>query len=166
MTADSHRTGPKRRDARPLIWMIGFLVVALIVYFVLIGRTGIQLIATGTVTGIGLGIGVVLLPLIGVWVVYATLRAGLEHQMLARAIAEEGGELDVSELPHRASGRMERDAADELFARVRSEWEADPGDWRNTYRVARAYDYAGDRKRARAMMKQAVAQYRGSGSAA
>ncbi|GAA1480497.1 hypothetical protein GCM10009624_09370 [Gordonia sinesedis] len=156
--------GPKRRDARPIVWMIGFLVVAACVYFVLLGRTGVQLIATGTVTGIGLGVGVLLLPLVGAWVLYATLRAGIEHQVLARAAVEAGRELDVSQLPRRRSGRIERDAADELFARVRAEWEADPEDWRNTYRVARAYDYAGDRSRARAMMKRAWAQYRRGGA--
>ena len=64
------------------------------------------------------------------------------------------------ELPRRASGRIEREAADELFEQVRTEWEADPDDWVNTYRIARAYDYAGDRTRARQMMKTAVAQYR------
>lgn len=149
------------RDARPIVWMIGLMVVALVVYFVLLGWRGIGLIATGTVAGIGLGIGMIVLPIIGVWLVYATLRAGIEHQRLAAIMADEGRELDVSELPRRASGRIERDAADELFAQVKAEWEADPSDWRNTYRIARAYDYAGDRSRARAMMKRAVAQFHG-----
>ena len=76
-------------------------------------------------------------------------------------MAEEGRELDVSELPRRPSGRIERDAADELFAQVNQEWDANPSDWRSTYRIARAYDYAGDRSRAREMMKRAVAQFHG-----
>lgn len=154
-------TAPKQRDARPIVWLIGFLVVALIVYFVMLGKRGIDLISEGSVAGIGLGIGVLILPLIGAWLVYATLRAGLEHQRLARTMAEEGRELDVSALPRRPSGRIERAAADELFAQVRQEWEADPKDWHNTYRIARAYDYAGDRARARQMMKRAVEQYHG-----
>lgn len=150
----------KQRDARPIVWMIGFLVVAMCVYFVLLGQRGVDLIASGSVAGIGLGIGVLVLPILGVWMIVATLRAGIEHQRLARAIAEQGRELDVSDLPHRPSGRIERDAADALFAQVKQEWEADPSDWRNTYRIARAYDYAGDRTRARQMMKRAVSQYR------
>ncbi|MEO9328711.1 hypothetical protein [Gordonia aurantiaca] len=153
--------GPKKKDARPIVWMIGFLVVALVVYFALLGWRGFQLVFTGTATGIGLGLGVIALPLIGAWLIYATLRAGIEHQKLAAIMREEGRELDVSHLPHRPSGRLERDAADELFAQVRAEWEADPHDWRNTYRIARAYDYAGDRPRARAMMKRAVNQFHG-----
>jgi Flp pilus assembly protein TadD len=39
---------------------------------------------------------------------------------------------------------------------VRTEVEADPDDWRRWYRLARAYDYAGDRRRAREAMKTAV----------
>ncbi len=152
---------PTKRDARPIVWMIAFLVAAMCVYFVLLGWRAFDLMATGTVAGIGLGIGVLILPFIGAWLIYATLRAGIEHQKLAREMAAEGRELDVSALPRRASGRIERDAADALFAQVKQEWEADPTDWHNTYRIARAYDYAGDRGRARAMMKRAVAQYHG-----
>ncbi|MFW0784746.1 hypothetical protein AAFP35_09505 [Gordonia sp. CPCC 206044] len=152
---------PTTRDARPIVWMIGFLVVAMIVYFGILGWRAFDLIGSGTVAGIGVGIGVLILPFIGAWLIFATLRAGLEHQRLARIMAEEGRELDVSSLPRRASGRIERDAADALFAEVKTEWEADPHNWRNTYRIARAYDYAGDRSRARQMMKRAVAQYHG-----
>ncbi|MEU4418340.1 hypothetical protein AB0F74_34550, partial [Nocardia salmonicida] len=79
------------------------------------------------------------------------------HQRLARRIHEEGLEVDTSELPRRPSGRIERDAADALFARIKTEWEADPDNWRSSYRLARAYDYAGDRGRARDTMRRAVA---------
>ncbi|ETB43840.1 hypothetical protein N602_04660, partial [Mycobacterium avium subsp. hominissuis 10-5606] len=53
-------------------------------------------------------------------------------------------------------GRIRRDAADALFATVRTEVENHPDDWRCWYRLARAYDYAGDRRRAREAMKTAV----------
>jgi DNA-binding SARP family transcriptional activator len=86
----------------------------------------------------------------------ATLRAGLAHQKLARLAVEDGMELDVSALPRRPSGRIERDAADALFDTVRTELDIDPHDWRRWYRLARAYDYAGDRSRAREAMKKAV----------
>ncbi|HMS76221.1 hypothetical protein [Gordonia sp. (in: high G+C Gram-positive bacteria)] len=168
MASEKTSGKPREKDARPIVWLIAFLVVALCFYFGLLGWRGFGLIATGSVAGIGLGIGVILLPIIGVWLVYSTLRAGIEHQQLARVIKDEGRELDISHLPRRPSGRIERDAADELFAQVKAEWEADPDDWRNTYRIARAYDYAGDRTRAREMMKRAVTQYqdaaKGSGS--
>ncbi|MBY8859780.1 hypothetical protein K7711_25155 [Nocardia sp. CA2R105] len=136
---------------------IVFLVVALVVYFLLLGRIAVALIASGNAAGIAMGVGVFILGLIGVWVVATSIRAALAHQHLARRIHEEGRELDVSDLPRRPSGRIEKDAADALFEQVKSEWEAAPDDWRNNYRAARAYDYAGDRTRAREVMRRAVA---------
>lgn len=137
--------------------LIGFLCLALLVYFVTLTRTAVALLRTGTPAAVALGIGVLLLPIVGAWATVATLRAGLAHQRLARLAAEDGTELDVSALPTRPSGRVERDAADALFATVRAEVEADPEDWRRWYRLARAYDYAGDRSRARDAMRKAVA---------
>lgn len=136
--------------------LIAFLCVALLVYFVLLGRTAVTLIRTGTLETVALGIGVLALPVVGLWAMLATLRAGFAHQKLARLAAEDGMELDVSDLPLRPSGRIDRDAADALFASVKSELEAEPDNWRHWYRLARAYDYAGDRSRARETMRTAV----------
>jgi cytochrome c-type biogenesis protein CcmH/NrfG len=141
--------------------LIGFMVVALLVYFVLLGRTGVALIGTGKATGIALGVGVLILPIVGMWAMVATLRAGFAHQRLAALAAADGMELDVSALPRTPAGRIERDAADALFDTVRAELEADPDNWRRWYRLARAYDYAGDRTRAREAMRKAVAMQAG-----
>src|SRR5947209_2561120 len=43
-----------------------------------------------------------------------------------------------------------------MVATVRAELDADPRDWRRWYRLARAYDYAGDRSRSREAMKKAL----------
>ena len=150
----------KKADARPIIAVIAFLVVALCVYFVLLGRSAVQLIGQGNVVSVGLGIGVFVLPLLGVWMVVSTLKSGFEHQRMVAAAQDLGRDLDTESLPRRPSGRIEKDAALELFEEVKLEWEADPSDWVSTYRIARAYDYAGDRTRARAMMKRASEQYR------
>jgi tetratricopeptide (TPR) repeat protein len=136
--------------------LIGFMCLALIVYFVLLGRIAMAFITSGEPAAIGLGLALMIMPLIGIWVMVATLRAGLTHQRLGRIVKDEGMELDVSSLPRMASGRIERDAADALFATVRDELENDPDNWRHWYRLARAYDYAGDRNRAREAMKKAV----------
>jgi tetratricopeptide (TPR) repeat protein len=136
--------------------VIGFMCVALIVYFVMLGRISMAFITSGRPAAIGLGLALMGLPLIGIWVMVSTLRAGLAHQRLARIVKEEGMELDVSSLPRMPSGRIERDAADSLFESVRHELESDPENWRHWYRLARAYDYAGDRSRARETMRKAV----------
>jgi cytochrome c-type biogenesis protein CcmH/NrfG len=136
--------------------MVAFMCVALLVYLVLLGRTAVLMISSGRAVAIVLGVALLILPAIGLWAMIATLRAGFTHQKLARLVAEDEMELDVGALPRRPSGRIERDAADALFDRVRAELDSDPHDWRRWYRLARAYDYAGDRGRAREAMKKAV----------
>ena len=136
--------------------LIGFLCVALIFYLLMLGRIAMAFISSGRPAAIGLGLALLILPLIGIWVMVSTLRAGLAHQRLARLIHDEGMELDVSALPRMPSGRIQRDAADSLFEMVREELEQDPDNWRRWYRLARAYDYAGDRGRAREAMRKAV----------
>jgi tetratricopeptide (TPR) repeat protein len=139
--------------------LIGLMCVALVVYFVLLGRAGVILVSSGRPAAIGLGAAIFLLPVVGLWAMIATLRAGFAHQRLARIARDDGMELDVSALPRRPSGRIERGAADALFDSVRAELEDDPDNWRRWYRLARAYDYAGDRGRARETMRKAVDMY-------
>ncbi|QNI06432.1 hypothetical protein GAN17_09090 [Mycobacterium kubicae] len=136
--------------------LIAFLCVAMLAYFIMLGRVAVTMIGSGRVAAVGLGLAVLVMPFIGLWAMIATLRAGFTHQKLAQIIAADGMELDVSDLPRRASGRIDRAAADALFDTVRSELEGDPDNWRRWYRLARAYDYAGDRRRAREAMKTAV----------
>ena len=136
--------------------LIGFFCLALIFYFAMLTRTAVALIRSGTPAAVALGIGVLILPVVGAWVMVATLRAGLAHQRLARLATEDGMELDVTDLPRMPSGRIQREAADEMFATVRAELDADPDNWLRWYRLARAYDYAGDRSRARETMRRAV----------
>jgi cytochrome c-type biogenesis protein CcmH/NrfG len=135
---------------------IAFMCAALLVYILLLGRSAVLMISSGRAVAVVLGAALLVLPVIGLWAMIATLRAGFAHQKLARLAAEDGMELDVSALPRRPSGRIDRDAADALFDTVRTELDTDPHDWRRWYRLARAYDYAGDRSRAREAMKKAV----------
>jgi cytochrome c-type biogenesis protein CcmH/NrfG len=139
---------------------IAFMCVALLVYIVLLGRSAMLMIISGHAVAVVLGVALLILPTLGLWAMIATLRAGFAHQKLARLVAEDGMELDVSALPRRPSGRIERDAADALFDTVRAELDGDPDDWRRWYRLARAYDYAGDRGRARETMRTALELHR------
>jgi cytochrome c-type biogenesis protein CcmH/NrfG len=136
--------------------LIALMCMALVTYFVLLGRLAVAMIASGRAAAVGLGLAVLVMPVIGLWAMITTLRAGFAHQKLARLMAADGMELDAGTLPRRPSGRIQRDAADALFATVRTEVEDHPDDWRRWYRLARAYDYAGDRRRAREAMKTAV----------
>ncbi|QFZ22636.1 tetratricopeptide repeat protein [Saccharothrix syringae] len=134
-----------------------FLVTAaLVVYFVLLGGRAVVLLGTGDPVGIGLGAGVLLLPVIGAWIAWTNLRFGFTTERMARRLAEEGALPDTSGLPRRPSGRVDREAADEWFERRRAEVEDRPGDWRAWFALAQAYDLAGDRGRARETMRKAI----------
>lgn len=142
--------------------VVGVLVAVLLVYFWLLAGRAVALITSGSAAGVALGIGVLLLPIIGLVLVFYELRFGLQTQRLARRLAADNLLPDDSGLPRRPSGRVDRDAADARFETVRDEVEAAPGDWRGWYRLAHAYDIAGDRKRARATMRHAIALAGGS----
>lgn len=134
--------------------VVAVLLVALAAYFALIGYRGVYLLQQH---GLGLkvlGVAVLVLPLIGVWVVAAELRFGAATARLGRRLDDEG--LLADELPRTPAGRIDRAAADALFELCRKQVEADPDDWRGWYRLAESYDYAGDRKRARAAMRTAI----------
>ncbi|WP_278263955.1 hypothetical protein [Nocardia sp. AG03] len=154
MNAASAR--PDRQVYR-IVTLVALLVLAVVFYFVRLGGLAVAFIADGKPAGIALGVAMLLLPIVGAWILWATLQAAFAHQRLAKRIHEEGREVDTSQLPRRPSGRIERPAADALFAEIKAEWEADPDNWRSSYRLARAYDYAGDRTRARETMRRAVA---------
>lgn len=132
------------------------LTAAVAVYLVLLAGRGVELIRAGGPAPTLLGVGVLLLPLLGVWLLVSTWRSGAAIQRLSRRLAEEGGLPDVSGLPRRPSGRVDKAAADEWFEQRKAELEADPDNWRHWYRLAYAYDIAGDRRRARATMRKAI----------
>lgn len=132
------------------------LTAAVALYLVLLAGRGLALLRTGETVPVLLGVGVLLLPLLGAWVVVSTWRSGLRVQRLARRLADEDALPDVSSLPRTPSGRVDRAAADGWFEQRRAEVEAEPEDWRAWYRLAHAYDIAGDRRRARETMRTAI----------
>ena len=139
------------------------LVAVLVFYFLVVGQRGVLLVSDGRPAFVLLGIGVLLLPLVGVWVVVQELRFGRASERLARELAAEGG-LPIDEVttgPGRR--RIDRDAADEVFDRRKEEVEADPEDWRRWYRLAVAYGDAGDSAQGRKAMRRAIALHDGAG---
>lgn len=132
------------------------LAAVLVVYFFLLGGRAVALFRDGSPIAVAFGVGVLLLPLVGAWVVWSTLRFGMRTQDLGRRLAAENGLPDTSSLPRLPSGRVDRPAADAWFDERRAEVEAAPEDWRAWYRVAVAYDLAGDRTRARQAMRKAL----------
>jgi hypothetical protein len=132
------------------------LVAVLVVYLVLVGYRGVLLLATGDPLQVVLGVGVLLLPVVGVYAVWRELQFGFATQRLAREL-DAAGRWPRDQLPTMPSGRPDRAAADALFEVRRREVEAAPDDWQAWFRLALAYDDARDRRRARGAMRRAIA---------
>ena len=136
--------------------VVALLSAALIAYFVLIGEKAVTLFRAGTVATIGLGVAALLLPLVGAILLFFELRFGWRTQQLGRQLADEGGLPEQPDLPTRPSGRIDKTAALPHFELMKAEVERDEADWRGWFRLADAYDLAGDRKRAREAMRRAI----------
>jgi len=134
------------------------LAVVFVAYAALLGWRGVLLIGTGDPVAVGLGIAVLVIPVLGAYLVGRELQFGRRTEALARELEAVGG-LPVDDLARRPSGRIDRAAADEAFEKYKAEAEAAPGDWRVWFRLSTAYDAAGDRKRARATMRAAIAHH-------
>jgi hypothetical protein len=138
---------------------VAVLVLALVFYAVLIAVKGVALLATGTTVGVLLGVALLILPLLGLGLAWREVEFGRHSARLGAVLDREGG-LPPDDLPRRPSGRVDRAAADARFATIRAEAEAGPDDWRVWYRLGLAYDAAGDRSRARAAVRHAIALHR------
>ncbi len=155
---------PRRADGPGLMrakLTVTVLVVVLAFYAAMIGWKGVELFGSGTVVGVLLGVALVILPLVGLYLVWREIDFGRRSARLAAVLEQEGG-LPVDDLPRRPSGRVDRTAAQRLFEQMRVEAGADPDNWRVWYRLGLAYDAAGDRARARAAVRHAVTLFYGS----
>ncbi|CAL9431083.1 MULTISPECIES: tetratricopeptide repeat protein [unclassified Streptomyces] len=132
----------------------------LVFYFLLVGSRGVMLIQAGTLLTVTLGVAVLILPVIGLWFLWKNTQFVRRANALAAELDAEGG-LPVDELKRMPSGRIDRDSADEVFARRRAETEAAPDDWRAWFRLAVAYHDARDTPRARKAMQRAIALHDG-----
>jgi hypothetical protein len=137
---------------------LGVIVMSalLLLYLVAVAQLAISLMAADDLLAKGVGVALLVFPLIGAWAMLAELSFGLRSQKLADRLDDEG-ELPVDDLPKRTSGRPERAAADAEFPRYRDEVDSTPGDWRAWVRLGLAYDASGDRRRARQAIRRAIA---------
>ncbi len=151
-------TASRRRLPRGVIGMTVVLLLLALYGSVVVTR-GIDLIRTGTGVGIGIGVAVLVLPLLVLGLIAAELRLATRVQRMADELAA-AGELPVDDLPRSPGGRIDRAAADAAFPPYREAVEAAPESWKAWYRLAFAYDAAGDRKRARESLRKASSLYR------
>ena len=119
----------------------------LTLYLVHIAQQGFVMLTSGSVAGIVLGAGMILLPILGAWALVREVLFGARIQRMAQELAA-SGELAEDTLPRTPSGRVDREAA---------AVEQEPNNWKAWFNLACMYDAGGERKRARAAMRNAWA---------
>lgn len=134
-------------------------------YLWLVAARGVALLATGKPIGIGLGLGVLVLPVLGVWAVYREWSLARQVQRMADELAAQDL-LVTDELPRSPGGRIDRKAALVAFEKAREEAESRPQDWVAWFNLGFAYDAGGDRRRARAALRTAAGLRRSAPSVA
>ncbi len=147
-----------RRDHTGLIGAV--LVTGLLAIYVgLVVVRAVQLIDTGRGVGIGIGVAMILLPLLVIGLVVREWLLAMDVRRMADTLADEGA-LPADDLPRSPGGRVDRQAARERFAPAKEAVQAAPEEWRAWYRLAFAYDAAGDRRRAREALRTASRLHR------
>lgn len=136
----------------------GVVVMAavLVLYFVLVGVRAVALLRSADGVAIAMGVALIVLPLIGMWALARELVFGFTATKLTDALAAENA-LPDELIGRTPSGRPLRDEADAAFPAYRDAAEREPDSWRAWMRLGLVYDAAGDRKRARGAIRQAIA---------
>jgi hypothetical protein len=134
---------------------VAVMAVLLLVYIVLVGQRAWLLLVSGEPVGVVMGAALIVLPLVAVWALGRELWFGVRAEQIARRLEAEGG-LPQDDVAVRPSGRVMRDDGDAVFPAYKAEVEAAPESWQAWYRLALAYDAAGDRRRARAAVRTAI----------
>lgn len=143
---------------RTKIW-VGAVTLLLVFYLVVSFQRSVLLMTDENPMAKAIGVAYLALPVIGAWALLRELLFGVRTEQMARILEAEGG-LPEDNLPRTPAGRIIREAADAEFEKYRVETEAAPENWRSWFRLSCAYDAAGDRKRARASMRDAVRLFR------
>lgn len=131
------------------------MAVLLALYMILVADRSVRLVGTGEPVAIGLGVALIVFPLIAAWAVMREILFGIRTERLVKSLDAEHG-LPEDDLPKRPSGRPDRAAADAEFERYRADVDAEPDSWRAWFRLGLAYDASGDRRRARAALRRAI----------
>ncbi|MGN6502587.1 MAG: tetratricopeptide repeat protein [Pseudolysinimonas sp.] len=135
------------------------MAALLALYLVFALRYGALLIGTGTPVGVAIGVALLVFPVIAAGALAAELVFTVRADRLGARLDAEGGIPDL-DLPTLPSGRIDRAAADAVFPRFQKAVEDDPENWRTWYLLGLAYDAAGDRRRARWSIRQAIRRSR------
>lgn len=137
---------------------VGLMAALLVLYLVVAGQQAVLFVRSGEPVAVAIGVALAILPILGAWALGRELLFGYRaHQLAQRLPPEASDDGTEDELPRRPSGRPDRAAADARFPRFKEAVEQEPENWRAWFRLGVAYDDAGDRRRARQAVRQAIA---------
>lgn len=148
----------RMKISKTKIW-VALIALLLVFYLVVMLQRAVLLLGDSDWIAKLMGAAYLVIPFVAAWALISELRFGAKTEKLANILAAEGG-LPEDNLPRTPAGRIIREAADAEFGKYKLEAEAAPDDWRSWFRLSCAYDAAGDRKRARSAMRDAVTMHR------
>ena len=134
---------------------VSFMSVLLVLYFALAGVKAFALLGSGDVVAVIMGAALIVFPIIGVWALGREIAFGFRSTSMVDALAERG-ELPEELVDVEVTRAEVRNIADSAFPRYRAEVEERPDSWESSMRLGLIYDAAGDRKRARSAIRQAI----------
>lgn len=141
------------------ILAVALMSVLLVLYFVFTGVRAVALLASGSLVPVVMGLAMLILPLIGVWALWRELRFGTQATRLVDTLDAEGSLPEELAAAREAGTRPDRDELDAVFWRYGEAAEAAPDRWQSWMRLGLMYDACGDRKRARAAIRQAISTH-------
>lgn len=140
------------------VW-VGLIALLLVFYLVVMLQRAVLLMGDSDWIAKLMGVAYLVIPFVAAWALVSEILFGARTESMAKILETEGG-LPEDNLPRTPGGRIVRAAADAEFEKYKVEAEAAPDDWRSWFRLSCAYDAAGDRKRARKAMRDAIALFR------
>ncbi len=140
------------------IW-VALIALLLVFYVVVMLQRAVLLLGDPDWIAKALGAAYLVIPFVAAWALISEILFGARTEKMAKILEAEGG-LPEDNLPRTPGGRIIREAADAEFEKYKLEAEGAPDDWRSWFRLSCAYDAAGDRKRARKSMRDAIALFR------
>lgn len=127
-----------------------------IMYVAILGERGVLLISEPNPVAKVMGFLILVFPILALWGIASELVFGVRIEKLAKSIEQEGRWPNF-EFKLRPSGRPERESARAEFEKYKVLAQDNPEDYHVWFSLGLAYDASGDRRRARAAMRKALA---------
>ena len=141
------------------------LTVIVALYFAFVANLAFAFVRAPELAAKGLGLAMLVLPLVGAWWLFHEWRLGITVQRMASQLDREG-RLPLHDGETDRTGRLTEEAAEAVFEVARRTAEESPEDWVAWFHVAHAYEANRDRKMARSSMRHAAELYRADRKAA